>query len=350
MKVLLVYPGTRHSTYDVALGYHEALEELGHTVIPFNFHDYLDYHAGAIRFWKRENPNFRPNDAATAEMWTRWSSEPVVIHIVEHAPDLILIISGMTLHAHTYNLMGRFNIPKAVVLTECPYIDKRQAEILMYGHTHLAFVNDKNSVGPLKELTGKPTVYLPHSYSPKRHYPAPVDTEYQTDLFFHGTWWPERGEVFEKLNFNGHKIRIVGVGWEAGVGHMQHVTANDELAEWYRGTKIALNHHRTIQQVGENPKHIPMDAAWSIGPRAYEIAACGAFQLSDNTRPELGEVFGNSVATYTDADDLQEKVDYYLAHDNERVAMASESLARVENCSFTDRARKVLIPAIEEYF
>ena len=48
MKILLVYPGTRHSTYDVALGYDEALRELGHEVIEFPFETYIDYHDGAF--------------------------------------------------------------------------------------------------------------------------------------------------------------------------------------------------------------------------------------------------------------------------------------------------------------
>ncbi len=348
MKILLVYPGTRHSTYDVALGYHEALEELGHDVAPFNFHDYLDYHAGALAYWRRVNPNFDLDDDQVMEYWIRWSSEALIIHIVEEAPDLILIVSGLTLHKHTYRLMDRFNLPKAVIFTESPYIDRRQATILTHGGVHLAFTNDKNSVIPLRGTTGKPVEYLPHSFSPRRHYPAAVDEAHQTDVYFHGTWWPERGELFGDLadSLNGHKFRIVGVGWQEGIGHMQQVTANDELVEWYQGTKIALNHHRTITSVGKEEKHIPDGAAWSIGPRAYEIAACGAFQLCDDTRPELFEVFRDSVAAYRDADDLRRKIEYYLSHEDERAAMAQEASALVAPCSFVNRAEQILLPAI----
>jgi spore maturation protein CgeB len=350
MKILLVYPGTRHSTYDVALGWHEALSDLGHTVFPFHFEDYLDWWAGAIEYWKDHNPDFHPEPAEQSQMWTRWASEPLIIHIVENAPDLILIIGGLTLHAHTYELMSRFNIPRAVILTECPYIDAKQSELLTRGHVHLAFVNDKNSVAAVEALTGKPAVYLPHSYSPARHYPAAVGAEYETDVYFHGTWWPERAEALGNLNCNGHNVRIVGVGWSEGVGHMQNVTANDELANWYRGTRIALNHHRTVTQIGASAKHIAPGAAWSIGPRAYEIAACGAFQLCDDTRPELAEVFGQSVPTYHDAADLQRKVDYYLTHDGERRGIADAARAWVTPCSFAKRAEEILLPAIERYF
>jgi spore maturation protein CgeB len=348
MRILLVYPGTRHSTYDIALGYHEALEELGHEIRPYNFHDYLDYHGGAIKFWKEENPEFNPTDDQIGEMWMRWSSEPLIIHIIESAPDLILIVGGLALHANAYRLMGRFNIPKAVILTESPYIDEKQSRILIDGGVHLAFTNEKASVAPLRAMTDRPVEYLPHSIAPSRHYPG-TENGFKTNVFFHGTWWPERGRLFCDVHkmLGGRRTRIVGVGWEDGIGHAQHVTPNDELANWYRGTDIALNHHRTITTIGDEEKHIPTGIAQSIGPRAYEIAACGAFQLCDDTRPELGEVFGDSVATYADAEDLLQKIEYYLAHPGEREEMALASRARVAFCRFADRTEQILLPVIE---
>jgi len=88
-------------------------------------------------------------------------------------------------------------------------------------------------------------------------------------------------------------------------------------------------------------------AGWSLGPRAYEIAACGAFQLSDE-RPELREIFGDAVATYVDGADLRRKVDYYLTHEGEREEMALEALDLVQSCSFEDRAEQILLPTIKE--
>ena len=132
-------------------------------------------------------------------------------------------------------------------------------------------------------------------------------------------------------------------------GRIADALDNEELASRYAQTKIALNHHRTIISGGdEGEKHIERNQAYSLGPRAYEIAACGAFQLCDDTRPEIFEVFGDSVATYSGADDLKNKVDYYLTHESERREMAAVSHERVQGCSFVDRAAEVVIPAIED--
>jgi spore maturation protein CgeB len=109
-----------------------------------------------------------------------------------------------------------------------------------------------------------------------------------------------------------------------------------------------LNHHRTFVGVDGVEIHIAPGTAWSIGPRAFEIAACGAFQLCDDTRPELAEVFGDTVATYSSAEDLRNQIGYYLAHDDEREEMAWRSYCRVQGCTFEARAREIVIPVLEE--
>jgi spore maturation protein CgeB len=124
------------------------------------------------------------------------------------------------------------------------------------------------------------------------------------------------------------------------------------MAKLYNGTRIAINHNRTICGVDPDgireAEHISPGEAYSLGPRTYEIAACGAFQLSDNSRKEMYDLFGDSIAVYNDADDLQAKVDYYLTHENERQEMADEAHARVQGCTYENRVRKVLLPFLKE--
>src|SRR4030065_2941425 len=90
-----------------------------------------------------------------------------------------------------------------------------------------------------------------------------------------------------------------------------------ELVRNYCGTKIRLNHRRTIVGKDSAGEELHIDEAHSLGPRAYEIAACGAFQLCDGTRPELQETVGDSVATYKDGQERLAKDEYYLRHEDE---------------------------------
>jgi len=349
MRILLVYPGHAYCTFDVAHGYECALRACGHQVRAFNYHSHLSFYQEAISHWEKRNPDFRPPDNAYLVL----ASERVAIEAVDFVPDVVLIVTGMALHRRAFELLYRLNLPLVLLLTESPYLDRQQAVIAEKGHVVLVLANDKASVVPLREAAGVRTEYLPHSFDSARHYPMDVGPEYRTDVFFHGTLWPERRVMLESLRCNGHRVRISGIDPHIiDLDDVDEVLKNQvdnvELVRWYNGTRIALNHHRTFIGVTEQgeEKHIS-HAAWSLGPRAYEIAACGVFQLCDDTRPEL-EVFGDTVATYRDAKDLQAKVDYYLAHDDEREEMGWAAYDRVQACSFDDRAEQILIPLLKE--
>jgi spore maturation protein CgeB len=235
----------------------------------------------------------------------------------------------------------------ALVLTESPYLDAEQIEIIKQGRVRAVFTNDKSSVEVLRNESGKIVHYLPHSYDRRRHHHKDaVLSRFESDIFFHGTWWPERQRLIEPLGrwarWHGYKAHIVGVDAKKKRG----MISNADMIRYYSGTKIALNHHRTVIGIDGNGQERHVSAAYSLGPRAFEIAACGTFQLCDDTRPELHEVFGDTVATYHDGDDLRGLISYYLTHEDERQDMARAALERVTPCSFESRSRDILMPAI----
>jgi spore maturation protein CgeB len=203
-------------------------------------------------------------------------------------------------------------------------------------------------VETLSQASGRRVVYLPHSYDPMRHHHKDaVLPKYESDIFFFGTWWPERQRLFKPLKRwakrHGYKAQIGGVDFKRKKGML----SNKELIRHYSGTKIALNHHRSVIGVDGNGKERHVQGAYSLGPRAYEIAACGTFQLCDDARPELCEVFGDSVATYSGPDDICAVLDHYLKRPSDRALMWGEALKRVQSCTFEARARDILLPAIE---
>lgn len=342
MKISLIYPGATWSVMDVARGYETALRALGHQVSVFDYHTQAAFY-GQYLAWLSENKGMSfPEDAVTV-----LASERVAIEVLDTLPDVVLIVMGLALHRRAYELMNRLGIPRALILTECPYNDDRQWQLLAKGHIQIAFANDKASVIPLRG-TGVRVEYLPHSFDPERHFPAPVGERYQRDVFFHGTLWPEREALFKTLDLRPYRSHVGGVAWDGENQRMVgDIIENEEMAQWYRGAKIVLNPHRTIKTYGEC---VGEGEAWSLGPRAFEAAACGAFQICDDSRSELAEVFGQSVPTFRGVDDLQSKIGYYLAQEqeDERRAMAKEAYQRVQQCTFERRARDILLPAIEE--
>ena len=172
MKILLAFPGPRHSTIDVARGWGNALTELGHDVSEYRYSFVIDFFVTAYRAWERAHPH-NPEARFRNEQWQAAASKQLIVQAVYDQPDVVLMISGMQYHPLAFQLLRKLKIPIALILTESPYMDSRQAVMLEKGGVALAFVNDKASIKPLCDsgsVLGCPIVYLPHSYDPSVHH------------------------------------------------------------------------------------------------------------------------------------------------------------------------------------
>ena len=104
---------------------------------------------------------------------------------------------------------------------------------------------------------------------------------------------------------------------EDNIKVMGYADYERELPLIYRDSRINLNiTSKTI--VSGIPK------------RVFDILNCGGFCLT-NYQPEIAELFvdGRELVMYTDMDDLLEKVEYYLAHEEERVRIAEAGYQKV---------------------
>lgn len=317
---------------------------MGHEVRPYNYHNSLVFYQHALEYWAEYNEHFKYDSSD----WLRLASEMVALEAIRFVPDVVLIICGFALHKSAFDLLAvNLGLPLVLILTESPYLDKDQRDLCDKAHIGLAFTNERKSVEYLSEVV--PTAYLPHSYDPARHKPTQkmhLYEPYQSDVFFCGTMYGERQQLFDAVDWDGIDKHIVGpvIGDQEITGGM----ANSELVKYYSGTKIALNMHRTtVGCFDQRIRHIEDGTAWSIGPRAYEIAACGAFQICDASRGELQEVFGDTVPTFRDAAEMERLMRMYLADEPARLELAKKQRERVEPCSFLARARDILIPIIE---
>jgi spore maturation protein CgeB len=348
MRILLAWPGHSHSTWDVSDGYEKALKNLGHDVRSFDYHNRAAFYAEALHHKAEIDRGFRRRRGDALIM----ASESIILEAVEFVPDVVLMVHGMQLHRRAYDLLNRLRLPVVMLLTESPYLDDWQIRIANLGNVDGLLTNDMYSVERLSDETDLPVAYLPHSYDPEKHRTRPKNDYYDTDIFFQGTLWPERQELFYPLAelIDDYEIHIGGIIQdEDGMVREDDLMANSEVAKYYANTKVAINQHRTIIS-GKNgvEEHIEDGAAYSLGPRAFEIAACGAFQLSDGTRPELHDVFNGHIPTYRDGDELLEMVKYYLDHDEEREEKAAAAKEAVQGCSFDDRARDIVMPFLTE--
>jgi spore maturation protein CgeB len=88
---------------------------------------------------------------------------------------------------------------------------------------------------------------------------------------------------------------------------------------------------------------------WGGNMRLFEACGAGAFQIADD-RPGIRDWFepGRHLVTYRDPADLRELVTFYLAHDDEREAIARAGRAHVLRHHTYDHRMADLIRHVEE--
>jgi spore maturation protein CgeB len=106
-----------------------------------------------------------------------------------------------------------------------------------------------------------------------------------------------------------HDLAIWGSGWDGLIDTSrvlgEHVP-NGSVCGVYSSAGIVLNDHWD-----------DMREHGYISNRIYDALACGAFVISDDV-PGLHERFGDAVATYRSAEELEQLVDRFLADPAER--------------------------------
>ena len=207
-------------------------------------------------------------------------------------------------------------------------------------------------------LAGAPSaMYVSNAYDPKIHYPAKPSPEekkyYEGDIAFLGTFRPVRADFLAKIAAltNGLRFNIWGGGWHK----------MDRPTYWHK--KVAWRDLRSRVRMRElwcsamgkaiqsNTiilgllNHANRDLHTS---RSFEIPACGGFMLAERTAEHQQYFEEDKEAVYFGSiEELCEKIQYYLAHETERLRIAK---AGHERClrspyRYIDKARL----AIQQY-
>jgi spore maturation protein CgeB len=254
------------------------------------------------------------------------ASSGVIERALRFGADWVFIVSATMMHPDAFIMLKRAGLKTAILFTECPYDDDFQMQFAPFAD--VCWVNDKTSLARFRQAVPQ-TFYWQHAYDQLRHSPAAPENEPEVpahDVVFVGTGFEERIKLFEQVNWDGIDLGLYGT-WELASRKSplqpyihNAVTPNPVTAALYRKARIGINLHRSSVGYGRNT--IKITGAYSLGPRCYELAACGVFYISDY-RPELTDVFGDAVPTYTTAAELETQIRYYLAHDEERAAKAA---------------------------
>jgi spore maturation protein CgeB len=176
--------------------------------------------------------------------------------------------------------------------------------------------------------------YIPIGIDPEVHHPVPLTAEeqqrYGADVCFigglSGRFHAARRAMVEYAIENGVNIKVWG-------GYREHFVGSPILRVWQGqiwgeeqvkalcAAKIGLNFH-VDHHAGE------LDRGLNL--RAFELAACGVFQLLQRV-PSVGEFFeeGKEIVCFETKEEMLDKIRYYLAHESERRQIAEAARQRV---------------------
>lgn len=366
MRLLAVHPGSGYSTGDVFNGMVPELRALGVDVKEYDLESRLDLSQRWLNLvWRQRG---KPTDKYTGADVVYGASKDLLERALRWEVDGVLIFSAMFLHPDLLVLLRRAHIRTAVLLSESPYDDEKQARILPL--VDVAWTNERTSVRTLRHAN--PNVnYLPHAFNPKIHFPTgveegdtsdaawaqfgaelrgerPITDEDDVpahDVVFVGSMFDERYELLSQVDWSGIDLGLYGQwsGLPSRSKLRQYVRGdvvdNRYAAALYRKAKIGLNLYR--ESIGWGKMAPRISHAESMNPRTLELAACGCFQIS-SYRQEIEDVFGVNVPTFRAASELDGLLRYYLQQSRLRILFANDARKAVQPHTFAARARTII--------
>ena len=263
--------------------------------------------------------------------------------------NLFLAFDGEELHPTICARLKQVCGLAVLWVTEDPYelpINLRNAKIF-----DRVYTNDSASV-PSYGDTG---AHLPLAADPEFHYRPLVEDNagYRYDLFFAGTAWPNRVELLAALmdGIQGLKAKLAistnphlpPVNLDLPRSSFAWRTPNYEFANFANCTRAVLGLHRDFS-TSPGARTI----AATPGPRIFEVALAGGFQLVDGSLPEIGEYFevGREIVVFNSPEECLHQLRHYLEHPVERIAIARAAQERAKrDHTYAARIERILTDA-----
>lgn len=237
--------------------------------------------------------------------------------------DIAFVLRGLVEYDVDYsniNIMWNISHPDLVSKEEYEKYDQ-------------VFISSKKYANKIKNKVNTVVKPLLQCTDPEVFYPE-IDTDLSEDILFVGITRGVYREIIKDILKTNNSVSIYGMGWEAYIDEKYikgQFIPNEDLHKYYSSCKILLNDHWADMRHEDFPSN-----------RLFDALACGTFVISDRI-PSAETLFEGSIITYDSVDDLNEKINYYLSHEKERIKIAEKGRKIVlEHHTFDDRVNEIL--------
>ena len=247
-------------------------------------------------------------------------------------PDVLFTVKGTGLSARMLEEVGAGGTRVVMYYPDLAFnhVGIDQSSFAAY---HLFVTTKTYQVPWLQERLGRAKVaYVPHGYVDATHQPVLTRVEecaYRFDVLYAGNHSPYKQRWLSELVElrPGTDLAIVGNRWRE---QRERVAIPEEA---FLGERQGVAYARAIQLARINVAfHFgPTNSDWQdlVSTRTFEIPACGGFMLHvDND--EMREFFepGVEIDVFSSAEELVDKVNFYLPRPELRQRMIQRAYAR----------------------
>lgn len=346
MTVFFVHPGTTaHSAAkDIAVYLARGFRASGVEVIEFDLTPRLYLASTSFSLLQKAGITGPYGD----EEVKAWAGSGVVEAAVLAEADLIFIVKGHQLTTSTLAALKKLSVPMALWTLDDPYEHRENYERAVWFDA--VFTEESACLDSYRSRETRAAL-LPFAHDPSVHAPrsSRLPEQYQSDLCMVGRGFKRRIALLEALLQKQPRLRLSLVGDWSDVPTRSPLfpclgpkrVSAQEAVRYYQASKIVINIHRDE----EDSTGLAGIIAASPNPRTFEAAGCRSFQLVDASRTGIAECFapGVEITQFSSADDLQDKVDYYLSHGDERRSIAEAAHRKSLSAhTYTHRAAQVL--------
>jgi len=267
-------------------------------------------------------------------------------------PDLVLVLKGSRIRRSTLEAIHRSTGAPIVNYLLDDYFPLNSRAIPEYMREcipayDLIATSKRYNVPELLAAGARRAIFVRSAYDPRAHHPIqPTALDRQrfgADVLFVGTYERDRAAMLETLAEQvDARIAVYGNGWQAipsasplypFVQRRPLYGRNKLLA--FATCKVGLCFLRKANRD-------------TYTDRSFEIPTTGAFMLAERSS-EHALLFdeGEEIACFESADELVQKVRYYLSHDDHRVRIAAAGHRRLlaGHHTYQDRLREIFAEA-----
>lgn len=342
MKVQVIGAGASWSTKDVENGVVDGLRqagvEVGRYALDIRLMAASEYLEWIYRRAKRQRVDLPKPTTSGIQIH---ALKDALTAALAHGADWVVLVSGMFVPLDFIRVIREAGLPVAMLMTESPY--DIEHEVVWAGQADHVWTTERSSV-PVFAAVAPSAAYLPHAWRPAVHQAEPTQFVGSHDVVFVGSCFDEREELLSAVDWTGIDLGLYG-NWQRLSKKSplrkfvkSSVVDNTVAAALYRNAKIGLNLYRTSKGWSKGAPKI--GHAESLNPRAYELAACGCFHLSEQ-RAEVDETFGHLVPTFTSGAECEALVRHWLANDAARRLAASRLPATVAGKTWRERGEQM---------